>query len=169
MVRPYPTPRRVPELPLCAAGREVSQPTLPVDRPHDLPPRWDGRAVVWDGWKSRDADGVLFICPPPRPQCCLACGSFTPPVSNRGRLALSARTTHQDIIDNNEARSRLPDSVKWKAHASRGPIALYQLTAFRCPDCRFDQVLDGDGQMWDLDESDYGDSGSIAPNSLPRA
>ncbi|WP_232425892.1 hypothetical protein [Mycobacterium sp. JS623] len=34
------------------------------------------------------------------------------------------------------------------------------LTAFRCPACGHDWVLDTDGQAWDLDETDYTDLGS---------
>jgi hypothetical protein len=34
------------------------------------------------------------------------------------------------------------------------------LTAFRCPSCSRDSVLDTAGQTWDLDETDYTDRGS---------
>ena len=37
---------------------------------------------------------------------------------------------------------------------------LLRLTAFRCPDCRTDQVIDWAGDIWDLDPSDYTDDGS---------
>ena len=38
---------------------------------HDLPPKWDGRTVTWQGWQSEPT----FICPPPKPTPCRSCGS----------------------------------------------------------------------------------------------
>lgn len=138
----------------------MNQQTLRFERDFDLPPRWDGNVVVWDGWDRLDAHGPVFICPPTPRHCCPACGSLTPSLTNRGRRALSPRTTRQQILDHDAARRRLPESVRSKLHAGRGPLALYGLTAFRCPDCRFDQVLDADRRWWDLDESDYRADGS---------
>lgn len=141
----------------------MNQPTLPVDRPHDLPPRWDGKVVLWEGWRALHTDGPVFLCPPGPPQCCPACGSFTPAVTNRGKVATSTLVTMAQLVDEQAALDHLPLSQQYKYRAGRRPLALYGITAFRCPDCRFDQVLDTDGVLWNLDESDYGDAGSIYP------
>lgn len=139
----------------------VNQPTLPVDRPHDLPPRWDGRVVVWDDWDRFEEKVVVFICPPPKAssRVCQACGSFAPRLMARGRVAVSARATLDELLDEDRKRSRLPVALRHKIPA----VALYELTAFRCPDCLFDQVVDGTRTVWDLDETDYLDSGSLPP------
>lgn len=115
------------------------QPTLPVDRDHDLPPRWDGAEVEWQGW----CDQPVLLCwrGPAERDVCPACGSTERRVMNRGLLRVWRRTS-------TGLRARRLGSI----------------FAFRCPDCRHDQVLDGlDGEMWDLDESDYHDEGSVAP------
>lgn len=130
------------------------QPTLPTDRAYDLPPFWDGKPVVWEGWQPL-ADA--FICPPPRKECCPACGSLERPTLNRGRVGTSTEVTHQDIADTDAARKRLPDKIRYKIKTK----AYYELAAFRCPDCRHDQVsqLFGD-TTWDLEEHDYTADGS---------
>ena len=130
---------------------------MTADRSHDLPRFWDGKAVVWRGW---EAPLVAWICPPPKPSCCEACGSLARPVTNRGRVARFGGITHDMIAAADAARDRLPTAHQ---HRLKGhPRALYELTAFRCPDCRHDQILDRDGSMWNLDESDYSDEGSWA-------
>ena len=128
-----------------------------ADRSHDLPRFWDGKAVVWRGW---EAPLDAWICPPPKPSCCEACGSLARPVTNRGRVARFGGITHDMIAAADAARDRLPTAHQ---HRIKGhPRALYELTAFRCPDCRHDQILDRDGSTWNLDESDYSDEGSWA-------
>ena len=133
----------------------TGQPTLPTNRANDLPRFWDGRAVVWDGWEPQlDA----WICPPPKPSCCRACGSFARPVTNRGRVTRFAGITHDQIAAADAARDRLP--LGYKSRLKGHPGTQHELTTFRCPDCRHDQILDRDGSMWNLDESDYSDEGS---------
>lgn len=52
----------------------------------DLPPRWDGQAVVWSGWESPPTPH--FACGPVAAgEVCPACGSVAVPVMNRGRVA----------------------------------------------------------------------------------
>jgi len=70
------------------------QPTLPTERAHDLPRFWDGKAVAWRGW---EAEIEAFICPPPKPSCCPACGSFAKPAINHGRVAKLQAITHDMI------------------------------------------------------------------------
>lgn len=127
---------------------------LTMLRDHDLPPRWDGLAVVWDGWH---APVPVFICPPPRPSCCEGCGSTAAAVHNRGRVARVQTFTVEMILANDETRARLPEQLRHKIK----PRALVRLYAFRCPDCQLDVVHDLDtAETWTLDHTDYGDDGS---------
>lgn len=132
-----------------------TQPTLPTDRAHDLPPRWDGHVVVWDGWEAGALSDVR-LCPPLPRECCPACGSLAEPTTNRGRVARSGITTRQQIAARDASRRQLG----WASHNLR-TLAVYRLTAFRCPDCRHDRVLENLTTWWDLDESDYTDDGSF--------
>ncbi|GAT07597.1 hypothetical protein H7I77_25405 [Mycolicibacterium novocastrense] len=112
-------------------------------REHDLPPRWDGLVVEWGDWD--DTAGV-FVCPPPRsPQRCEICGSTRPPLINSGRIWTDPATAPPAI-----GRVRM----------RRGRHLVGRITAFRCADCEHDTVLDPNGQMWDLDPTDYTDDGS---------
>lgn len=118
----------------------MMQSTLPTDRDHDLPPRWDGAEVEWRGWRTPP----VLLCSPGTATrgVCPACGSTQPPVTNRGLLRRWRRT-------NLGLRAR----------------RVGMIFAFRCPVCRHDQVLDDlrDGRWWNLDESDYHHEGSVAP------
>lgn len=133
-------------------------------RAHDLPPRWDGLAVVWDGWHPQLP---AFICPPPKlPDCCRRCGSITQAVINRGRVARVPAVTHDAIEAADDRRDRLPTGERHRIKAK----ALLRLYAFRCPDCKHDQVLDIDSnELWDLDDTDYGDDGSTFDPVAHRA
>ena len=112
-------------------------------REHDLPPRWDGLPVQWSDWTDT-AD--IIICPPPRqPERCTRCGSAAAALINTGRLWTDQATAPPAI-----GRARL--------RGGRHLVGL--ITAFRCPTCRHDTVLDPDGQQWDLDDTDYTDDGS---------
>lgn len=122
-------------------------PTLELwKRAHDLPPRWDGMVVEWSGWKSTDD---MFICPRPRSRsgqdCCHFCGSKKPPTINLGRVWTDPTNSPPEI-----SRGRL----------DKGRHLVANISAFRCPDCRRDHVLDSGGNAWDLDETDYTDEGS---------
>lgn len=49
-------------------------------------------------------------------------------------------------------------------HATEPAPALRTLHASRCVGCGHDQVLDTEtNELWDLDDSDYGPDGSVAP------
>lgn len=108
-----------------------------VERAHDLPPRWDGFGVEWHGWEYLPP---AFLCPPPPPQCCRTCGAppavkgFPTTLVNRGYV------------------ERLNGHPQFRLHV------------FRCQVCRHDVVTDTvTGGTWDLDDSDYGDDGSVVP------
>lgn len=126
---------------------------LTFQREFDLPPFWDGLAVVWDGWHLPPH---AFVCPSPQRDCCAGCGSGAQPRHKRGRVAVSAIVTHQMIADADANRDRLPTSMKHKAKCR----ASYRLVALRCPDCGHDAVIDLEGDEWELDPTDYGPEGS---------
>lgn len=49
------------------------------------------------------------------------------------------------------------------------PRTLNRLTAFRCPDCGQDTIIDLDGDdAWVLDFTDYGPEGSTPPQENPH-
>lgn len=130
-------------------------------REHDLPPFWDGLAVVWGDWQPPWPDA--FVCPPPPPSCCPACGCLDAQVTNRGRVATSIVITHEQIRERDAARVRLPERVHLMASRAGKlePLALARLHVTRCPACRHDQVWDMDtGAWWNLDHTDYGPAGS---------
>lgn len=112
-------------------------------RQHDLPPRWDGLPVQWGEWTDT-AD--VIICPPPRhPNRCDRCETAAAPLINIGRIWTDETSAPPAI-----GRARL--------RGGRHLVGL--ISAFRCPECRHDRVLDPNGQQWDLDDTDYTDQGS---------
>ena len=120
---------------------------LPLPRDNDLPPRWDGHLVEWHGWETQ-LD--VFVCPPPKPACCRACGTKAAALVNRGTV-----WTDPESAD--------PVVAIGRARLRRGRHLVGNVHAYRCPDCRTDTVLDGvgpDAQVWELDETDYLDTGS---------
>jgi Zn finger protein HypA/HybF involved in hydrogenase expression len=121
---------------------------LTLMRENDLPPRWDGRVVVWEGWK--DSMPNVFICPPTKRDVCPNCGSGEPSTRNRGLVA--------------KKRSTTLDTIEGTARAHQvGRVATWRLFAFRCTNCHHDQVWDMDlNELWDLDHTDYGPEGSRA-------
>jgi hypothetical protein len=107
---------------------------------HDLPPRWDGWPVNWNGWGWA---GVI-LCQPrraggPLPDVCDKCGNVAEQPVNRG-----------------EAQPERPNGRR------------ILLIAFRCPRCRHDIVCSG-SQWWDLEPADYLDAGSTDPTSGSNA
>ena len=112
-------------------------------REHDLPPRWDGLPVEWGTWS--DTGGVMLCPPPKQPDRCTHCDSTAAALINIGRVWTDKHSAPTAI-----GRARL-----------RGDKHLVGLiTAFRCPTCDHDHVLDPNGLSWDLDDTDYGDDGS---------
>lgn len=105
---------------------------LSIDlREHDLPPRWDGHPVQWGEWKPMPD---VTICPPPKADKCVKCGST--------EAANQARGVRQDFAN---VRRLLGGD----------------LIAMRCPRCDHDVVWDlATNEWWDLDDSDYQDGGS---------
>lgn len=112
-------------------------------RQHVLPPRWDGLPVQWGDWQDSPE---VFICPPPKKDAeCGSCGSTRAPLLNFGRIWTDPSTAPRAI---------------GKARLQRGRFLVGVISAFRCEDCGHDTVIDTNGKMWDLDDTDYTDNGS---------
>lgn len=112
-----------------------------ADRPHDLPPLWDGRAVQWSDWTDQAPWSLVFHIPADH-FACTGCG----------------------WIRNTELRAvgtlMPPDGV-----TDLYPVI--RLLVRRCPGCHLDQVSDiVTGDVWDLAAGDYTDAGSW-PDELP--
>lgn len=144
--------RDVPEL-----GEAMTHLSAVVDvgTRHDLPPRWDGHPVVWRGWETLNA----FICGGRAgSECCPGCGSRAASAINLGLVGDDPDMTVGDVEHDDHAVA-----MASKLGHRRRRRSWFRLTAFRCPDCRLDLVVDGDDQCWTLDASDYGDEGSVGP------
>lgn len=113
-----------------------------TERRHDLPPAWDGHPVTWGPWHA--ATTTLRFHLELHELACEACGSLEEQLVATGRRAAG---DVDQVVEG--GRVVLSDADT-------------RLYAFRCPDCGHDQVLEGD-ELWDLDETDYGDDGSRPP------
>jgi len=131
----------------------LAAPTLPhAPRPHDMPPKWDGHRVLWEGWEVPPASTMRFHA---KPECCRFCGSLAEPLFNRGRVW----SNPGEVTPFRRPKSY--EEAAFNQRARRDGSCLGSLFAFRCPDCRHDSVLEGSrGDLFDLDDSDYTDDGS---------
>lgn len=120
---------------------------------HDLPPRWDGLPVAWRGWRTITG----HICPPGR-DACSSCGSLEHPTINFGLLADDPAMTPEEAAHDDRATL-----LAHRSRHRRQRRTWIKLTALRCVECGHDQVLDAEGNLWDLDLSDYDDRGSTDP------
>ncbi|MDD4865584.1 MAG: hypothetical protein PHQ28_00140 [Mycobacterium sp.] len=98
--------------------------------------------VEWDEWSPTSG---MFICPPPREERCSHCGRTGAPLINLGRVWTDP--------------TGAPPALGI-ARLRAGGQLVATISAFRCVTCRHDYVLDGKGQAWDLDQTDYTDAGS---------
>jgi hypothetical protein len=121
----------------------------------DLPPAWDGHRVEWRGWSTGTTTASLHEEPDP----CSVCKSRAEPAISLGLIyPLYGETT--DV----PREKRLRSGRTYLRTIAVAAWPLLQLAAFRCPDCSHDVVWDKrDDTWWDLDLSDYGDSGSVPP------
>jgi hypothetical protein len=113
-----------------------------VERP--LPVAWDDVPVTWTD--EAIAAGSVFVCRrgrrPVPVVVCSACGSL----GERGRDGYLGR-----VPDDEPGSSALRP----------------RLLLTRCLACGHDVVVDLDaGEVWDLDESDYGPAGSVHPDQV---
>jgi hypothetical protein len=90
---------------------------------------------------------------------CERCGSDRPPSSNVGLVGDDPDLTVDDITRNDEAIDLASRTGRVKSMPKR--LGWMRLTAFRCPDCGLDTVVD-DEDVWTLDDSDYDEEGSVA-------
>lgn len=117
---------------------------------HPLPVAWDGRRVDWDRWEAARS---IHICPPPKASRC-GCGSASQPFTARGLRNPSA--------DDVERAALIPRIGR--RPPSEGPHPVYDLAAFRCPECGEVQVWDrASDEWWTLGPEDYGPEGSRPP------
>ena len=134
-------------------------------RRHDLPPRWDGRAVKWSEWHT----SPTFLCGTRgsvRASQCESCGSTASNATSRGTVYPLAGDTYEferPVVKRARSEREYQAGVRVVTANWRRPVT--SLVAFRCPDCGLDTVVDYTSepeQVWTLDESDYGDEGSTA-------
>ena len=131
---------------------------------NDLPPKWDGRRVDWSDWDT----SAVFICGPTRArqQRCEGCGSTASRATSLGTVyPLDGETfeTHEPRVKRTRSGREYEAGTTTVARRARPGVRLF---ASRCPDCGLDTVVDrtsGHQQVWTLDESDYGDAGSVHP------
>lgn len=108
-------------------------------RLHDLPPSWDGVRIEWGEWST--AQTSMRFHTPPRDLACKQCGQ----VDQEPHIARGRRVDDTVV--------RLPGTGL--------------LFAFRCPGCGHDEVHDqADDTCWDLDPSDYTETGSTPEGAL---
>ena len=133
-------------------------------RRHDLPPRWDGRAVKWSEWDT----SPTFLCGTRgsvRASQCEGCGATASNATSRGTvypLDGEMFETHEPRVKRTRSGREYAAGTVTVARRARPGVRLF---AFRCPDCGLDTVVDYTSepeQVWPLDESDYGDEGSTA-------
>ncbi len=117
-------------------------------RAHDLPPRWNGRAVFWSPWTRLNG---VFPFPAPHSRRCQRCGDTRPAMISVGRI----------WDDSSTAPIRRRSWWPWPRRAPVGQRRLLAtITTFRCPGCQLDSVLDDDATLWILDPPDYTDFGA---------
>ena len=137
-------------------------PDLALWARNDLPPKWDGRRVDWSEW---DTDPI-FVCPPPTAPRCEGCGSAARQATSRGTvypLDGEMFETHEPRVKRTRSGREYVSGTTTVARWARPGV---RLVVSRCPDCGLDTVVDstsGHQQVWTLDESDYGDAGSVHP------
>lgn len=113
--------------------------TVTRARPHDLPHLWDGRPVQWSTWQDQRLPSLVFHVPADH-WACTGCG----------------------WIRDTELRSV---GTLMPTGGEQHPVV--RLLVRRCPGCLLDEVTDiATGQVWDLDDTDYGQTGSW-PDDLP--
>lgn len=107
----------------------------------DLPPRWDGYEVTWDGrWESSVSSLALHL---PDLGACEECGSVRSQVHRWGTYWWTwERPAHMPLRDGPEKHLR-------------------RIMAQRCQDCEHTTVTEMEThETWDIDESDLTDEGS---------
>ena len=128
-------------------------------RQNDLPPAWDGVPITWHGWTAHRSTLPLHV--PADALCCRKCGAVGENLINWGTRPPAEPTwiIDKELTTKSGHRYRAPREVQsW-------PVR--DIYAARCRHCRHDVVTDErTGEVWDLDESDYGPDGSTEKDTL---
>jgi hypothetical protein len=136
----------------------VSTLELVHHRRHDLPPLWDGASVDWSDWEDTPHSSMVFHAPAPL-FACTGCG-WIPDTELRAIGRVHPEPGETFTVHKTVPSKRVPGS-SWdrKTEVPAWPIA--RLSVKRCTGCGLDQVTDIEtGEVWDLDPSDYTDTGS---------
>lgn len=132
---------------------------------NDLPPKWDGRVVEWSEWDS----SPIFVCGPNgavKRSPCEGCGSTRSQATSTGTVYPLASETYEVEQPRVKTTRSGREYIAGTTVATMRARPTVQLHASRCPDCGLDTVVDSTSepeQVWTLDESDYGDAGSVHP------
>lgn len=121
---------------------------------HDLPPSWDGALVTWKAWLDAGLMTARLHC---KPEPCEGCGSLAAPL-----IAAGLRDPEPGATVDVPVYKRTRSGKIYAGKDRQVPAwPCIDLHAQRCPDCGLDIVTDQrTGEVWTLDESDYGDAGS---------
>lgn len=128
-------------------------------RLHDLPPSWDGVPVEWSGWSTHRTS--LAYHATPDQLACRKCGSVDESLINWGKRPPAAATYPGTRTKTTRSGHRYEVAAEVPAWPVR------DIWAARCRHCRHDVVTDErTGEVWDLDDEDYGPAGSTPSDVL---
>lgn len=135
--------------------------TLARTRPNEFPVKWDDRPVEWnteDPMPGRALSHFDFTCN--------GCGASDAPVDCYvGRVDPAPGATFE--VDRER---KLPSGRTYVRTVDVPAWPLARLSLYRCLACGHDEVYDHETeQLWDLDDSDYGDAGSVDPEKVQGA
>ena len=122
----------------------------------DLPRKWDGEPVEWQGWSAGRTTLAFHL--PADALACRKCGAVDEQLTNFGKRPPATPTYPS-------TRTRTTRS----GHQYESPVEvpswpIVDLVANRCRHCRHDTVTDRrTDQVWDLELEDYGPDGSNPP------
>lgn len=130
-------------------------------RPHDLPPRWDGRRVTWGPWTLTQS--TMMHHAKAEDLVCGHCGAIDWEPTAFGTIHLNPDETRieRKVLTTKSGGHYLadrPTTDPW----------VWALLVSRCTHCATDRVLDRrDGTTWVLDPDDYTDQGSYPDDTPP--
>lgn len=141
-------------------GRRTVSPLQLVPAVHDLPPAWDGVLVTWGEWSSGRSTLAHHV--PADQLACDECGTVDEKTVNFGRRPPEPGATFKA---DRRKRTRTGHIYSVTEEVPAWPVK--DLFAFRCRHCGHDTISDErTGETWDLDASDYGDTGSWPTETL---
>lgn len=127
---------------------------------HDLPPSWDGVPVEWSTW-SQDRTTIIHHAPPEQ-MACDQCGAVDEAMFSFGTRPPPDGATFSTTITKT---TRSGHQYESRRDVPAWPVM--DLVAARCRHCWHDVVTDQrTGERWDLEEEDYGPTGSTQTDTL---